>query len=70
MNDFGADKGCVLAISWDGEDYITDEEGYVLIFNTYREIKDWAKENGYNYEEFFLHEVHEIPDDGIDEIEF
>ena len=34
MNDFGADKGCVLAISWDGEDYITDEEGYVLIFNT------------------------------------
>lgn len=70
MNDFGADKGCVLAISLDGENYLTDEDGYVLIFNTYREIKDWAKANGYYFEELFLHEVNEIKDDDIDEIEF
>lgn len=70
MNDFGADKGCVLAISLDGEDYLTDEGGYVLIFNTYREIKDWAKVNSYNFEELFLHEVNEIKDEDIDEIEF
>lgn len=70
MNDFGADKDCVLAISLDGEEYLTDEDGYVLIFNTYREIKDWVKTSGYSYEELFLHEVHKIDDDDIEEIEF
>lgn len=59
MNKKGASKGKVLIIALECEPTIplTDKQGFMLCFDTYKQIADYSRENGINLDDILVDEL-------------
>lgn len=79
MNKKGASKGKVLiiALSSDPMQALLDRDGFVLVFDTFKQIVEYCAENGINTDDVLIDELDKLsgePDpidwDNIEEVEF
>lgn len=78
MNKRGASKGKVLIIALDSEPTkaLEDNKGFLLIFDTFKQIADYCSENDIDLDSVLIDELDkktgkaELWSDSIDEVEF
>ena len=79
MNKRGASKGKVLIIALDDNpsEALVDNEGFVLCFNTFKQIADYCSDNNINIDNILIDEMDKetgnssmLSWDDIEEVEF
>lgn len=78
MNKRGASKGKVLIIALDDEPTkaLEDNQGFLLVFDTFKQIADYCIENNINIDSVLIDELDketgktELWSDDIEEVEF
>ncbi len=78
MNKRGASKGKVLIIALDDNpsEALVDNEGFILVFDTFKQIAEFCEENGVNLDNVLVDELDMATgqsvavSDYIDEVEF
>lgn len=71
MNKIGASKGKVLVISLDEnpEVILTDDNGFVLVFDTFKQISQYCFDNNIDLDSIIVGELDKLSGN-VEEVEF